>query len=1038
MNSPARLVAAAVPLVLLATCATVASQPSSAGAANDQDDYRVVRWTTAEGLPQNTVNDIVRLPNGELWLATFGGLARFDGDAFHVVDIATDEGMPANRVVSLAPASDEGFWFLTQQGHLGRVERGRAALHVRPPSAALDALALHVDPSGRIYAKTVDGSIWNTDGTQPWRLLLGSSDSGGMLHAFATTGEGEVWAGWGEQLVNVTTGAPGQRVNVPVPDPDVFPRVGGGIWVALERGLASLVDGRLEPAAVTPAIEWRVKALASRNDGIVWVGSFGGVSRLDLQPDGSWRQIPVPLGLPDNEQLRSLMIDGAGSLWVGTNTFGLYRVNRHPIRRFGSDEGLGPVAAVAADGGGGAFVVVGCRGVVHLAASGLATPVRLVDPDDREGVVGGGCGLSLATGIDGRAWVRAGPHLFRVDRERRIQRVRAAIPAGEGPVVANDDGSVWIVSRDGTVQRLSTAGVLIRALQLQPPLMSASPGPDGALWVGGDGEVFRVGRDVVERFGPDAHVPRGLVRDIAAEVDGTAWIGTYGGGVGRLRHGRVVRLTVEHGLPDNAVSRILDDGRGRFWIATNRGLAVVDREELHAAADGRGRMAPVVLGPERGVAEANFGIPAGFADARGQLWFGTIDGVASIAAADFPFNRTPPGIRIEGVWADERSLPVTDAVRIPPRTARVHVAFTSFGLRYPERVRFRFRVEGIDADWVDAGTRRTVDWTPPGPGAHRFVVQARNEDGVWSTAPAAVVLDVLPAWWQTTPFRAAVGLSGVLTVVATFRWRIRTIEHRHVERLRALEEQQAAEQRVASLRAQLEHVARVALAGELAASIAHEVSQPLGAIVNNAEAGARQLERSAHAPAELGAILRDIAADGLRASEVVRGLRGFLRPSGSEAVAIDLSALVREMLPIVRRELVEAGVEVELALANALPATQGLPGQLGQVVLNLVMNACEALAAVSGRRVITVATAARDGCVELAVRDNGPGLSPAVARNAFEPFVTTKHGGLGMGLAICRAIADMHGGHLSAHPAPGGGLEVVLSLPAVHTPGAAS
>ena len=345
-------------------------------------------------------------------------------------------------------------------------------------------------------------------------------------------------------------------------------------------------------------------------------------------------------------------------------------------------------------------------------------------------------------------------------------------------------------------------------------------------------------------------------------------------------------------------------------------------------------------------------------------------------------------------------------------------------------MRFRYRVEDVHDDWVDTGGQPSLVWTPPGPGRHRLLVQARNEDGVWSAAPAVVVLDVAPAWWQTAPFRAGVVAAAILAVVAAFRVRVRAIERRHAERLRVIEEQRQSEEREAGLRAQLEHVSRVALAGELAASLAHEVRQPIGALVNNAEAGRRNLSHYLQRPAELEAIFSDIVADGMRASEVVRGLRGFLRPRGEEAAAVDLSALVREMLPLVRRELQEHHVDVSLALAEGLPPVDGFRVQLGQVVVNLAMNACEALAGVAGDRRLAISTEARAGRVELAVRDSGPGLAGAVADHVFDPFVTTKPDGLGMGLAICRSIAEAHGGHLSADTPPGGGLRMTLSLPA--------
>jgi signal transduction histidine kinase len=628
--------------------------------------------------------------------------------------------------------------------------------------------------------------------------------------------------------------------------------------------------------------------------------------------------------------------------------------------------------------------------------------------------------------------VRFGSILSRVRASSPGGRlVTSALPFEEGPIAAAPDGPVWVASRSGIVQRVREDGTIDGERRLPAPLMSASLASDGSLWLGGDGQVFRVTTQGTERFGPDEGVPRGLVREVLARPGGAVWIGTYGGGVGRMRDGRVARLTVRQGLPDNSVSRILADGRGRLWIATNRGLAVVDENEMAAVADGRaGKIAPVLIGSERGVPEPNFGSPAGFVDADGSLWFATIDGAVRVDAAAFPFNTVPPAVRIEEVRADDRTLPLGPTVRVPPLTARVRVSFTAVELLYPERMRFRFRAEAVDAGWVDAGPERTVDWSPPGPGAYRFVVEARNEDGIWSSSPATVVLDVRPAWWQTTAFRAAVALALVLAGALAFRWRIRGIERRHGERLLALQQQRQAEERVAAVRAQLEHVSRAALAGELAASLAHEVRQPIGAIVNNAEAGRRHLAHYLQHPRDLEQIFGDIVDDGMRASEVVQGLRSFLRPVGAEPAPVDLSALVREMLPLVRRELLDHRVAVELSLGEALPPVEGFRVQLGQVVVNLVVNACEALSDQDGERRVAIETAVRDGRVELSVRDNGPGLAVEVAPRVFEPFVTTKPDGLGVGLAISRSIAERHGGRLSAETAPGGGTRMVLTLPA--------
>jgi signal transduction histidine kinase/ligand-binding sensor domain-containing protein len=1029
-----RLIGLAVAAALMA-CAAATAQVSAPAPAPVRlaGEYRSVGWTAAEGLPQNTVTDILQLPNGELWVATFGGLARFDGFGFRVIDMASDEGLPANRIVALAPAGRDAFWFLSQQGHLGKVEGGRATPVLPPPIPGHDTLDFAVDQAGRVFCRPVDGSVWVYEGTGRWRPVVGASRRIAGLRQLAVTDDGEIWVVRGERLIRVTADGVGRESEIaPGRYHRVFPRQGDGLWVALDRGLAEMHDGRIEVANVHPPIEQQVTFVRQGDDRTVWVASLGDVSRLTREPDGAWSRASLPAGSAGASSIRSMLLDDRGSLWLGSSGGGLHRVSRPSARRFGPESGFAAALALAPDGSGGAFVARECRGVVHVDPSGAVSAVALKDRSGTRDVGDEVCAIALGAG-PGVVWARADNLLYQIRTgARAVSRVRVEIPDDNGPVVANPDGTAWVVSRTGPVHLVAPDGRVLQQRSLPPPLMSASIGPDGALWLGGDGQVFRVDRRAIARFGASEGVPRGLVRDVVAEPGGTVWIGSYGGGLGRLRDGRVARLTVEEGLPDNSVSRILDDGHGRMWILTNRGLAVVSRTELDAAADGRVRaMMPVVMGAERGVVEANFGSPAGFVGGDGRLWYGTIEGIGVIDAAAFPFNATPPVVRIEGVWADGRLLPAGPEVRIPPSTTRVRLGFTVLELLNPESVRFRFRVGGLDTGWVDLGSQRFVDWSAPGPGRYRVLVEARNEDGVWSAAPAAIALYVLPAWWQTTAIRSLGVLAVLLAGLLAYRLRVRSIEQRHAQRVRVMDEQRQAAERVAELRSQLEHVSRVALAGELAASLAHEVSQPLGAIVNNAEAGRRNLDRYLQRPGQLGAILDDIVADGMRASEVVRGLRRYLRPRDAPFAPVDLSRVVRDALPLVSRELRNNRVAVALLLADGLPPVEASSVQLGQVVMNLVMNACEALAGVEGERRIALTTAARDGRVELSVRDNGPGMAETVAARAFEPFVTTKPDGLGMGLAICRGVAEAHGGTLAVKRPPYGGLEVLLSLPAV-------
>jgi len=225
-----------------------------------------------------------------------------------------------------------------------------------------------------------------------------------------------------------------------------------------------------------------------------------------------------------------------------------------------------------------------------------------------------------------------------------------------------------------------------------------------------------------------------------------------------------------------------------------------------------------------------------------------------------------------------------------------------------------------------------------------------------------------------------------------------------------------ADMEVEQRRKEVTHLTRVAILGELSGALAHELNQPLTAILSNAQAAQRLLAR---APSDLplvGEILDDIVADDLRAGEVITRLRALLRKGEASFQPLDLNDVSTEVLALARSELIERRVTVRTRLAPALPAVRGDRVQLQQVMLNLLLNACEAMSTkTSGERMLTVSTALNgDGLVLTSIADRGSGIPPDAADRLFEPFFTTKPQGLGLGLSICRSIIAAHGGRLWA------------------------
>jgi signal transduction histidine kinase len=246
-------------------------------------------------------------------------------------------------------------------------------------------------------------------------------------------------------------------------------------------------------------------------------------------------------------------------------------------------------------------------------------------------------------------------------------------------------------------------------------------------------------------------------------------------------------------------------------------------------------------------------------------------------------------------------------------------------------------------------------------------------------------------------------------------------------------EQKQADDEARQQREELGHLSRVVLVGEMAASLAHELNQPLTAMVTNASAAQRFLARGEVNVEELRELLADIATDGRRAGEVIRGIKGMVRKVESERRAVDLNDVVAEVLRLVRADALAHGCTLATDLTPALPAVSGDPVQLQQVLLNLVINAFDAMrkAPCDPCRVEIATRLAESGAVEVCVRDYGPGLPPEGPARVFERFYSTKHDGMGMGLAIARSIIEAHGGKLAAENAGGGGARFWFRLPAL-------
>lgn len=1028
--------------LLLLVPASLSAQTAASMTTRPVHPRIIDTWTIADGLP-GSVTDVTESADGSLWVGTVAGFLRFDGESFDIYDSNNVQDLPSRRIEALAPAPDSSLWIFTDGGHAVRWSAGATtqridfesdALRPATGSQGLDAddfWAWRIDLVYRVRdreAKAVtSGEIFG--------LGVGARV---LIADVQVSRTGEVWVAsnvglarlvdesW--QVVPRGSGLPEEPLT------DLLQDSGGRLWVATRRGISVQVrDDVFETAEQTADSLGPVAEMAEGIDGTLWVLHTNRLRQLQVfESDGSTSLIPLWQRDWTARTETAMHIDRLGSVWIG----GPERLSRISIAA-ASSLGIGEVVPrlrrgvhhVVGDGGGGLWLGPNCYGLLHWDGSVLRR---------QEGLDLGrsGCVLGLMRDSEGALWIGEGQRATRyfdgtLEQWSWSEKTR---PGPITPFLEDASGRVWI-GAEGKVLRSEPDGSLREfGAELGLPeadVWSLAQTADGDLWVGQVGTVSRWSGEAFEVFDEGDGVPLGDIRVLHVTDDGTLWAGSYGGGIARFVDGRFSRITRANGLFDNSISAILEDDRHRLWLLGNLGVFVAPRAAFDSVALGwSSRLDGVHFGPRDGVPEGNGGSPAAWLDTSGMAWFATIEGLISLDTKAFPYDPTPPGVRISSVTAAHGEVDSGDPLVVPPGAGAVTVTYETPGLPAGRGYRYRYRMLGLNDDWLEAGSARVVRFAGLPPGRYEFQVMARNADGVWDEAPARVRLQVLHTWWQHPILRGLAALIVVILIAAYARRRINQAEDRTRRLQHEIQERAEAERQVQAHQRELEHMSRIATAGELASSLAHELNQPLTAIVGNAVASSRMLSDPGTGKAAIREALDDIAGDSRRAAEIIRKLRTFIGRRQLDIEELDLNQVVEETVPMFRRELEGHGVILALELSPRLPRVEADRIQLEQVLVNLVLNAIDALSnQPPEERGLKVSTREGAGTASILVSDTGPGIDEADLDRVFEPFFTTRDEGMGMGLAICSTIAEAHDGALTVTRNPDRGVTFELSLP---------
>ena len=989
--------------------------------------YAFTTWTTDQGLPLNTPNAIVQTRDGYLWLATYGGLARFDGVTFETFDLTNSPGLLSNSIVSLFEDRRGVLWIGHDLGGLSRLSEGRFTAYDRD-----DGL-----PQGSVWAlaEDQDGSLWI--GAEHYLARLRD----GKLNVFTTADglpsqqiysllvdrRGDLWVGTTAGLARRIGGSKAAFATVDgLPKDPVYSLAedgNGTLWVNTATALLVHRDGRFERRLEHPQpMPWGHFMALDRGRRL-WVHSgFTGRLHRPTRDGVDPASVTVPgLPLPPGTTVSSLRFDREDNLWIGNANQGLIRARRQPVRRIQHEDGLPgeEVRTISGDGGDGLWVAFDCLAPLTHWHDGVFTP----HPADQEGTPLS-CVSSLLLDRRGALWVGAGGELVRYrhgvfERRRLIDTKLDELAIN---VVFEDrEDRLWLGLEGYGLARLDrddprgTAGALTfythRDGLAGDRIHALMQSNDGALWIGTNNGLSRLAHGVFDSWTTEDGLGPGAVRAIHQDADDSLWIGTYGGGLNRLRDGELLRFTLDDGLFENSVSRILEDDHGRLWMLGNRGLTAVHRDDLNAYARGDLNTVPnVSLSTAEGMLEGSGGRqPAGWRSDDGRMWFPTIDGLTVVDAERFRPNDIPPPVVIERLVNGERHLEPRSTVVLPEGNRDLEIHYTGLSFSAPEKMRFRFKMEGSDESWQQVGSRRIAYYTNLPPGTHTFRVAAANNDGLWNEDDATVVLEVPPLWFETWWFRSAAILAlGLIAGLGIHRW-TRAIRARNRRLQGEIEQRLAAETELEGKNAELE--AKNADLERFTYTVSHDLKAPLVSIrgfvgfarqdaaAGQAERLQKDLNRIDAAAEKMTSLLEDLLALS----------RVGLQFQPEERVA--LTEVIAEACERIAGQVEERGVE--LVVAENLPVVRGDPVRLVELFQNLLDNAVKYL---GEQPLPRVEVGVRDDTSHpiVFVRDNGLGIDPEFHQQVFGLFerLESETPGTGVGLALVQRIVENHGGRI--------------------------